>query len=223
MGSSINQDDSEEETEKEKPMTAEQTRMQNVLANKGRKIIFTLLDSLNSEARLSKDLEQALTSMQILSEFCENQQTFDMLTSPKAMKHLVLICCMSYEENEYLPYAMKLLRTIQAKFQDNEELSTSSIEACKEALKPLQVDLVYGCLITLRDQQTGQADTYTNQCQENVNKFGLVRMRALELLNGTLQLMSEAKQDVSKLMRKKILSTTLAIINEYKFSTAAHC
>jgi len=90
-------------------------------------------------------------------------------------------------------------------------------------LKPLQVDLVYGCLITLRDQQTGQADTYTNQCQENVNKFGLVRMRALELLNGTLQLMSEAKQDVSKLMRKKILSTTLAIINEYKFSTAAHC
>jgi len=72
MGQSISHDDSEEEPEKEKPMTAEQVRMQSVLASKGQKIIFTLLDSLNSESRRSKDLEQALTSMQILSDFCEN-------------------------------------------------------------------------------------------------------------------------------------------------------
>jgi len=223
MGQSISHDDSEEEPEKEKPMTAEQVRMQSVLASKGQKIIFTLLDSLNSESRRSKDLEQALTSMQILSDFCENQQTFDMLTSAKAIKHLVLICCMSYEENEFLPYAMKLLKTIMAKLDDNEDVSTSSLETCKEAMKPLLVDLSYGCLITLRDKQCGQADTYTNQCQENVSKFGLVRMRALELLRGALALMAEQKQEVSQLMRKKILQSMLSIISEFKFSTAAHC
>lgn len=48
MGSISHDDSDEEKEDKEKPLTAEQIRMQNVLTNKGQKIITTLLKSLDS-------------------------------------------------------------------------------------------------------------------------------------------------------------------------------
>lgn len=97
---------------------------------------------------------------------------------------------MSFEENSFLPHAMKLLKHILDKIKENEDFP-SALEACKESLKEYITDLVYACLITLRDKQCIEEDVYTNQCSENVVKFGVVRMRALELLKMMLYLAHE--------------------------------
>lgn len=179
MDSWDNSDDEEKEAEKpEGTLTANQLRQKMILDEKCDELVLRLLDEMSSKNQ--HDKEKCLNSYIILLEFCENNHTFNILTKPSSLGRLTQICCEGEVNQQNLAYALNLLQIIVAEFSNSDKEITDSHKM--EIFKLFQeffVDMTYNCLMILYDQPT---ESYINQTQLHVNKIGLVRLRAMELL-----------------------------------------
>ena len=68
-------------------LTSEQKRMQEILKEKSTMVVNSLIDNIS--AKNNKDIHSAINSAHILTEFCENEAFFQILTQPEVMKNIV--------------------------------------------------------------------------------------------------------------------------------------
>ena len=82
-------DNSDDEAEPE--LTADQKKMQQVLKEKASMVVSSLIDKLSYK---NKDLHMTLNAAQALSDFCENESFFQVLTEPEMIRRIVrVVCC----------------------------------------------------------------------------------------------------------------------------------
>ena len=68
-------------------LTSEQKHMQTILKEKSTMVVNALINNIS--AKNSNDIHSAINSAHILTEFCENEAFFQILTQPEVMKNIV--------------------------------------------------------------------------------------------------------------------------------------
>ena len=204
-------------------LSEQQQKMNEILAKKGNQIIMGLLDSLSSKNK--DDLEKTLNANTILLEFCENDHCFGMLTNPEVLQKLVQICCQGDDNIQNLPYAHNLLSTIITEFKnaDKEIPEERKVEIQKQFSR-FFTDMAYNCILVLRQSQPGDV-SYVNQTNKQIQKIGIHRIRAIELLKTlfvTVLKIADGQQLISVLLKTKVIQTMLYMIKTYPFCNISH-
>lgn len=89
--------DEGEEAEGDAALTADELKMKQVIADKGKQAVMNLLESLS--AKNQDDIYQTLNASTVLLDFCDNEQCFSMLTAPEPLSRLIDICCQGSDRN----------------------------------------------------------------------------------------------------------------------------
>ena len=134
--------------------------MQQVLKEKGRMVVNTLIDRISSKN--PDDLHQTLNASNILCEFTENEGFFHILTEPEMMRRLVSIVTDMDVNKMNQPYAINFLTQIINQFNGEQQENSFFRERKEEALDIIFshfTDLCYNCIVILRG---GNDETYRN-------------------------------------------------------------
>lgn len=252
-------------------MTEDQHEMKRVLDASKLHVVRELIKQL--ECRNNADLEAPLNASAVLSELVETEKTFEIFMQNDAqLVGRIMESALDPTNTENQKYLLNLLSVIckQLKpqpqgnglFKEAEDdgragnqdgLGTSfdpESPQCRNIAKFLRLarerDLVYNLLILLNGADL-EPSTYQNQQGLEVRRFGLSRLRALELLHNMLSLLhptlgplarvqltlmnddsylltQEVHPEIrlstylSDIQRKQLLKTMLVLIREYK-----HC
>jgi len=149
--------DGNEETN-EVELTADQKRMKEVLAEKGKMVVEHLLNHLSSKNK--NDIHKTLNASTVLQEFVDNENCFQILTQKSVLGKLVQICINTEDNKHNIPYALSLLSTIINQFVEHEKAYFSEKkEEFFEIFAQYFSHLVYNCLILLRQ---GSDENYIN-------------------------------------------------------------
>ena len=80
-------ENNDDDTDHEVNLTPEQIKIKEILERKGNQVVMGLLDCLSSKNQ--DNLEKTLTANSVLQEFCENDQSFALLTTSDALQRLI--------------------------------------------------------------------------------------------------------------------------------------
>lgn len=69
-------------------------------------VVSSLIDKLSFK---NKDLHKTLNAAQALSDFCENEAFFHVLTQPEMMSRIVRVVCQTDVNRQNQPYALHFL------------------------------------------------------------------------------------------------------------------
>lgn len=217
--------DGNEETN-EAELTQDQKRMKEMLAEKGKMVVEYLLTALSPQNK--NDFHKALNSSTVLQEFVENENCFPILTQRTTLNQLVQICFQTENNRQNLPYALNLLSAIINQFIDHEKaLFQDKKEEFFGIFSHYFRDLVYNCLIILRQHNLNASDAYVNQTGVQNVKIGIHRVRAIEQLRTlfvALGRQGSIKESplLTELMRRKVIETMLFMIKTYPFCSISH-
>lgn len=124
-----------------------------------------------------------------------------------------------------LPYAINLLTTIINEFGNTDkEIADDRKLQIQAQFAKFFPDIAYNCIIILRTKQPTDG-TYTNQTERPIQKIGMHRVRAMELIKTlfvTLNKMKDGKQLISLLLKTKVIDTMLYMIKTYPFCCISH-
>jgi hypothetical protein len=84
--------------------------------------------------------------------------------------------------------------------------------------------MAYNCILLLRIPQPSDL-TYANQTNKQIQKIGIHRIRAMELLKTlfvTLLKIKDGRLLVSVLLKTKVINTMLYMIKTYPFCNISH-
>lgn len=84
--------------------------------------------------------------------------------------------------------------------------------------------MAYNCIIILRQSDS---NSYTNQSERTINKIGIHRIRAMELLKTLFVALTKSfdvkdQKILSSVLKKKVIDTMLYMIKKYPFSCISH-
>lgn len=80
-------DELDDHNNEEPVLTPDQIHMKNVLSKKSKHVVMSLLDCLSSKNQ--DNLEKTLNANTILNEFCDDDQSFALMTTPEALTRLI--------------------------------------------------------------------------------------------------------------------------------------
>lgn len=170
-------DGNEETCEAE--LTSSQKRMKEVLSEQGKMVVSHLLDCLGPKNQ--DDIHKALNASTVLQEFVDNEHCFPILTEKSSLNKLVWICSQTETNRQNLPYALSLLSTIINQFIEHEKsFQYDKKEEFFKIFAHYFTDLVYNCLIILRQHDASMQEPYVNQTGHTYLKIGVHRIRAIE-------------------------------------------
>lgn len=127
-----------------------------------------------------------------------------------------------------MPYALNLLSAIINQFMEHEKaLFQDKKEEFFGVFSLYFRDLVYNCLIILRQHSLSASDAYVNQTGEQNVKIGIHRVRAIEQLRTlfvALGRQGSIKESplLSELMRRKVIETMLFMIKTFPYCSISH-
>ena len=207
-------------------LTPEQQKMQEVLKQKSVMVVESLISKLS--AKNTDDLHNCLNASQVLSEFCDNETFFSIITETTVLRGIVNIVTSTDENAQNQPYALNFMsQIIEHMFQqENSFFKDSSKEETIDAfLKNHFVDLCYNSLMLLRGGENDK--TYVNQSGLTVRRTGMLRIRAMENLRNLIHLLSKQSQQCVKMylgdtLRKKIIETMLYMMRTYHQCSISH-
>ena len=179
------------------------------------------------------DMHMTLNASQILTEFCENDTFFQLLTQKETFKRIVQVVTSMDANAQNQVYALNFLTQIVTQFgeQENTFFKGRKDELIEMLMKHFN-DLCYNCLIILRSGELGT--NYRNQSGREVRKTGILRIRAIEHLRAILTVLSKrgymkpAAGDNSgpavlgDALRKKIIETMLYMMRTFQFCSISH-
>lgn len=168
--------------DKEESLSAKDKQMVDVLNQKRQEVVVALIDNLNSR---SSDFEACLNAHLILTELTEMETTFGKLLERDNFARLLSVACDS--QNEFQGYALSVLSSIINEYPDFEKsLPAELSKDFQQTMHQSFNDLTYSCLLTIRasDESLGLPPQVAtrNQSGDNFRRFGMRRMRALELI-----------------------------------------
>jgi hypothetical protein len=84
--------------------------------------------------------------------------------------------------------------------------------------------MAYNCIIILRQSDF---NSYTNQSERTINKIGIHRIRAIELLKTLFVALTKSfdvkdTKILSSILKKKVIDTMLYMIKKYPFCCISH-
>ena len=136
-------------------------------------------------SKQGNNLENCLNAHLILTELTETDYTFAKLLERDNFVRLMQVACDA--QNLYQGYALSVLSAIITEYPDFEK--SVPAEVSKEFQQTVTTsfnDLTYSCLLVIRasDASLGIEDggEQKNQAGDVFKKFGMRRMRALELV-----------------------------------------
>mmetsp|Transcript_43088 Transcript_43088/g.57011 ORF Transcript_43088/g.57011 Transcript_43088/m.57011 type:complete len:82 (+) Transcript_43088:1103-1348(+) len=80
--------------------------MQQILKEKATMVVSSLIDKLSYK---NDDLHMTLNACTALSEFCENETFFQILTQPEVIQRIVNVVCCTDANKQNQPYALNFL------------------------------------------------------------------------------------------------------------------
>lgn len=217
--------DGNEETN-EAELTADQKRMKEVLHEKGLMVVDHLLDQLSPKNQ--DDMHKALNASTVLLEFVDNETCFPILTQQSSLKKLVGICFQTENNRQNLPYALGLLSAIINQFIDHEKnFFQDKKEEFFQIFSHYFTDLVYNCIIILRQHSLAPGDQGVNTTGQSYIKIGIHRVRAIEQLRTLFVALGKRgslKESplLSELLRRKVIETMLFMIKTFPFCSVSH-
>lgn len=213
--------------EKEEILSPKEKQMAEVLNQKRQEVVLSLIDNLNSKG--NTDLEVCLNAHLILTELTETDYTFAKLLEKENFVRLMQVACDA--QNSFQGYALSVLSSIITEYPDFEKSVPQDVsKEFQQTVTQSFNDLTYSCLLVIRasDDSLGlePATETRNQAGETFNRFGMRRMRALELVRQELSSISkftslQGIQQMSSILRRHIISTMLEVISNYKYCSAA--
>ena len=206
-------------------LTSEQKRMQTILKEKSTMVVNALISNIS--AKNDHDLHSGINSAHILTEFCENEAFFQVLTQPEVMKNIVTAVC-SFDANHMnQPYALHFLTTVVNQFNDQDlTFFKDRKDEAEKVLFAHFTDLVYNCLMIIR---SGETNVYTNQSGKEIRKIGILRIRAVEHLRAILTALSKRGASIrlqsdilNETMRKRIIEAMIFLMRNFQFCSISH-
>lgn len=185
--------------------------------------MLSLMDQISCKNK--DELEKALNAYTILMEFTENDHCFGLLTSQDALQRLIQVCCQGLE-NAQLKYSMNLLTVIITEFSNTEkDISDERKGQIQMLFAKHFADIAYNCVMVLYQRNPSDAE-YANQTEKQIQKIGLTRLRAIELLKtlfvAVQKMGRDGKEIVSALLRSKVIDSMLYMIKTYPFCSLSH-
>lgn len=174
--------DSEEDDEPATKLTPLETKMLDILNVRRQEVVLELIERLSSK---NTDFENCLNAHSILLELTDNEAMFGKLVDTQNISKLINCACDIRNPNQ--SYALNILTSIIKEYPNYEKHlgETVSQEFQMTITKQFQ-DITYTCLMMLRssDKQLGEVahEETLNQAGMSFKRFGLKRMRAMELL-----------------------------------------
>lgn len=165
----------------------------------------------------------------ILVELTENETTFGKLIQRENVVKLMEAAC-DLQNTQNQSYALAVLTHIIKEYPDYER-SIDKVHAAEfqQTIGLHFHDLTYTCLLTIStsDENLGApAPLQENQSGVLNKRFGMRRMRSLELLRQELHSISKyaelnAIQQISIVLRRHIIRTMLDVVENYQYCSAA--
>ena len=90
--------------------------MQQVLKEKSQMVVNTLIDYLSIKNK--DDLHKTLNACSILSEFCDNESFFQILTSAESIKRIVHVLISTDANAQNQPYALHFFTQLINQFSE---------------------------------------------------------------------------------------------------------
>ena len=200
--------------------------MSDVLNQKRQEVITALISNLSGR---NSDFEACLNAHTILSEMTEQAVTFTKLIQREVVVKLIEASCDIMNANQ--GYALAVLASIIKEYPDFERsLQQAQQTEFQQTIGMYFHDLTYSSLMVIKasDQALGGEGNGmdTNQAGATYKRFGMRRMRALELIRQELHSISRypelnAIQQISIVLRRHLIQTMLNIVSEYTFCSAA--
>ena len=202
--------------------------MIEVLNRRRQEVVSVLIDRLGLK---NKDFENTLNAQAILLEIADNEMLFGKLVEQQNLTKLIGHACDIKNVNQ--AYALHVLATIVKEYpsQESNLAGTLSSDFQQTATRSF-FDILYSCMLTLKstDKQLGEVPISTedhNQAGQLFKRFGVKRMRALELLKQTVQTFSKyiidagAPSHLTPILKRQVVTTLLEVIETYEFSNVA--
>ena len=208
----------------EPELTPDQKRMQQVLKEKSQMVVNTLIDYLSIKNK--DDLHKTLNACTILTDFCDNESFFQILTTPESIKRIVNVVISTDANAQNQPYALHFFTQLIMQFSEQEaSFFKDRKEEAMNALFEHFNDLCYNCLMILRGGDS--SPTYTNQSGRRVPKTGMLRIRAIEQLRALCTVLSKrgplaGSSILGDSLRKKIIETLLYMMRTFQFCSISH-
>jgi hypothetical protein len=205
-------------------MTEQERQMYDVLCERKQEVITFLLSKLSSK---NTDLEETMNAHSVLLELADNEQTYGKLVEKENLTQLIKNAC-DLDNRVSQAYALNVMIFIIREFPDYEKQIGHLAAEFTQTIGNHFLDITYSCLLTIRNMNSfREEEFYDNQSGVQHRKFGLRRLKALELVRQELQTLSKyvelnSDQYISTILRKQLIGTMLDIIERYPFSSVAN-
>ena len=186
-------------------------------------VVHSLIDKLSAKNR--DDMHMTLNASAVLTEFCENESFFALLTEPETLKKIVGVCSSTDANKMNQPYALNFFTQIMTQFIEQDvSFFKERKEALVDRLLVHFVDICYNCMLLLRG---GDSETYANQSGRQVRKTGMLRIRAIEQLRTIFTVLSkrgpmQMRAALNDTLRKKMIETMLYMMRTFQFCSISH-
>ena len=198
--------------------------MSDCLNQKRQEVVTSLITNLSGRNR---DFETCLNAHTILFDMTEQAVTFTKLIQREVVVKLIEAACDIMNPNQ--AYALDVLAKVIREYPDFERsLQQAQQTEFQQTIGMYFHDLTYSSLMVIKasDSALGAEGNDTNQAGATYKRFGMRRMRALELIRHELHSISRypelnAIQQISIVLRRHLIQTMLSIVSEYSFCSAA--
>lgn len=202
--------------------------MNNILNQKRQEVYLSLIENLSIKNK--NDFEACLNAHLVLTEICDNEVAFAKLIAKENIVKLIEAACDIGNVNQ--SYALAVLTYIIKEYPENERhIPQAQAQEFQQTVGQYFHDLTYSCIIVIRasDDVLGLpivASDHENQAGTPYKRFGIRRMRALELLKQELHSISkyaelQAIQQISVVLRRHLVEAMLDVIGDFQFCSAA--
>ena len=175
-------------------MSAVEKEMSEVLSQKRQEVVVSLIDSLSSKNK--DNYEACLNAHLILTELTtENEMTFLKLIQKNNIIRLMEASCDIMNPNQ--GYALSVLASVIKEYPEyDRDISPAQATEFQQTVGLYFHDLTYSCLLVIRssDEVLGLppvSEDHENQSGESFKRFGMRRIRAIELIKQELHSISK--------------------------------
>ncbi|CDW76941.1 UNKNOWN [Stylonychia lemnae] len=199
-------------------------QLQELLEERQIHVIIRLIQNMNSN---TSNLDQCLTSYQFLEDAATYETIFKKLISNQILTQMIRLSCDC--TNKFQSYGLCLLAKVIQQFPTfDKNLDMDIISDFTMVIGTMFLDLMFTCLLIITQPDPISQDPFViiNQAGCYQRKFGLTRLRALELIYWCIRTLNNYPQFdrdimITPVLRKNLLKTMIQTMEEFQFSSIA--